>query len=409
MLDVLAVIPARGGSKGLLRKNLRLLQGHPLLAYSVAAGRQAASVTRVICTTDDAEIATVARQYGAETPFLRPAELAGDLTLDLPVFQHVLDWFAKNEGWNPEIVVHLRPTSPVRFPGQVEEAIALLRADREATAARTVCLAPCNPYKMWRLPEDRDDNEPYMTNLLDAPGIAEPYNHPRQELPPVWWQTGVIDVVRSDVILNGSMTGKRILPFRTDSRYVVDIDGEICLQMAEAIMEGLDCIRPTPALDWRRVRLLVLDVDGTLTPGTMYYGPDGESLKRFHTHDGHGIKLLRLSGVQVAIITGEDTPIAPARARKMGLTELHIGIQDKVPVLQDICTRLGVALSEVAYVGDDVGDLPPMQAVRQAGGISCAVGDARPEIKAVAHFLCPSRGGYGAVRDVCDRIMAAKR
>jgi YrbI family 3-deoxy-D-manno-octulosonate 8-phosphate phosphatase len=409
MDDVLALVPARGGSKGLPRKNLRLLQGHPLIAYAIAAGLQAQNVMRTVCSTDDAEIAEIAKRYGAEVPFMRPPELAEDLTPDLPVFQHVLHWFARHESWQPAIVVHLRPTSPIRFPGEVDEAIEVLQAHPAATAIRSVCPAPCNPYKMWQLPKNPECSPPFMTDLLNVPGISEPYNHPRQELPPVWWQTGAVDAVRPRVILAGSMTGDRVLPLRTDSRYAIDIDSELGLRMAEVVMDGLNCIRPASTLDWGHIRLLVLDVDGTLTPGTMYYSPDGEALKRFHTHDGHGIGMVRELGVQAAIVTSENTAIAPARARKLGISHVYIGVQDKLTLLKELCTHLGTTLREVAYVGDDVADVPPMCALASAGGIPCAVADARPEVKSVARYICPSRGGYGAVRDVCDLICTAKR
>jgi N-acylneuraminate cytidylyltransferase len=408
MVDVLALIPARGGSKGLPRKNLRLLQGHPLIAYAIAAGAQAQQVSRTVCTTDDPEIAEMARQYGAEVPFRRPAELAQDLTPDLPVFQHALDWFARHEGWQPEIVVQLRPTSPIRFAGQVDAAIAALRACPGATAVRSVCVAPCNPHKMWRLPEDDSGPAPFMTPLLTVPGIPEPYNQPRQELPSVWWQTGTIDVVRASAIYAGSMTGRHLLPLRTDSRYAVDIDDELGLRLAEVVMHGLNCIRPGLPLNWGHIRLLGLDVDGTLTPGTMYYGVEGEGLKRFHTHDGYGIRMVREAGVQVALITAENIAIVSARARKLGIAHVYMGVQDKLQVLAGLCLRLGIGLHEVAYVGDDIGDLPLMQALATAGGIPCAVADARPEVQAMARYRCACRGGAGAVRDVCDLIYAAK-
>ena len=115
--EVLAVIPARGGSKGIPHKNIRCFAGHPLIAYSIAAARQSELVTRVIVSTDDPEIADVARDFGAQVPFLRPAELAQDTTLDLPVFQHVLAWLIANEAYQPDFVLQLRPTSPVRPVG----------------------------------------------------------------------------------------------------------------------------------------------------------------------------------------------------------------------------------------------------------------------------------------------------
>src|SRR5512143_3661116 len=147
--EVLALIPARGGSKGIPRKNIRPFAGHPLIAYSIAAGRQANSVTRVIVTTDDEEIAQVARSYGAETPFLRPVDLAQDQTLDLPVFQHALKWLAQNEGYYPQALVHLRPTTPIRPPDLVDRSVALLLAHPEADSVRGITPAHQNPFKMW--------------------------------------------------------------------------------------------------------------------------------------------------------------------------------------------------------------------------------------------------------------------
>ncbi len=244
MPDVLAVVPARGGSKGLPRKNIRQLHGHPLLAYAIAAGKQSHSVSRTICSTDDFEIQQHALACGAEVPFLRPPSLAQDISPDLPLFLHALQWFDEHQHWKPEIVVHLRPTSPIRFPGQVDTAIELLINNPHATSVRAVCPSPCTPYKMWRPGERGQEGEAFMEPLLQIPGITEPFNHPRQELPVTWWQTGGLDVIRVSTILEGSMTGKNVLPLMTDQNYAVDIDGELGFQAAEALMQQLDCIRP---------------------------------------------------------------------------------------------------------------------------------------------------------------------
>ena len=115
-MDVLALIPARGGSKAVPRKNLQVLFGKPLIAHSIAHAQRAGRVTRVIVSTDDEEIAATARTYGAEVPFMRPPELAEDATPDLPVFQHALEWLRQTEGFSPCAVVHLRPTYPIRRP-----------------------------------------------------------------------------------------------------------------------------------------------------------------------------------------------------------------------------------------------------------------------------------------------------
>ena len=152
--EVLVLIPARGGSKGIPRKNIRDFAGSPLIAYSIAAGLQADLVTRVIVSTDDEEIAAVARQFGAETPFLRPEEFAQDRTTDLPVFEHALTWLKENENYIPDVVVQLRPTSPIRPKDCVDAAVRLLIDHPEADSVRGVVPAGQNPHKMWRIGAD---------------------------------------------------------------------------------------------------------------------------------------------------------------------------------------------------------------------------------------------------------------
>ena len=188
-VEVVAIVPARGGSKSIPRKNLQPFSGHPLMAYAIAAGLQAQSVRRVIVSTDDGQIAEAARSYGAETPFIRPAELALDDTPDWPVFKHALDWLAKNEDYHPELVVQLRPTSPLRPPDCVDRGIDSMLSHPEADSLRAVVPSGQNPYKMWRI----DESGRLLPLLKDE--FEEPYNMPRQKLPPTYWQTGHLDVI----------------------------------------------------------------------------------------------------------------------------------------------------------------------------------------------------------------------
>ncbi len=240
--DVLVLIPARGGSKGIPRKNIRLFAGYPLIAYSIAAASQAEMVTRVIVSTDDQEIAEVARHFGAEAPFLRPAELATDHTTDLPVFQHALKWLAECENYHPEIVLHLHATSPVRPRGFVDQAVRLLREHPEADCVRSMVSPGQNPYKMWRI----DPQSGYMLPLLTVPGTVEPFNAPRQLLPAVFLQTGHVNAIRPASILGGSMTGKNILPLIIDSGYEVDLDTLADWERGEwvVIRNPLEMVRP---------------------------------------------------------------------------------------------------------------------------------------------------------------------
>jgi N-acylneuraminate cytidylyltransferase len=234
-MEVLAFIPARGGSKSIPRKNTRSFAGQPLIAYSIAAGLYAETVTRLIVSTDDEEIAAVSRRYGAETPFLRPAEFSQDNTPDLPVFQHALGWLAENEDYHPDIVVQLRPTSPFRRVSHIDEAVYNLIEHPEADAVRTVCVPFQNPFKMWRIGLDG-----FMQPLGLELGIPhEPYNQPRQVLPDVYWQTGYVDAAWADTILTGnSMTGERILPLVIDPSEWIDIDSPDDWRRAERLLEG---------------------------------------------------------------------------------------------------------------------------------------------------------------------------
>lgn len=230
---VLAVIPARGGSKGIPRKNLRLLGGKPLVTYAVDVACQAALVDRVVCTTDDPEIAETARQAGAEVPFLRPAELAADTTEDWPAFAHVLRWYQESEGWTPEIVVNLRPTSPFRRAEHVNGAIHLLR-ESGAESVKSVNLARQHPHKMWVLRDDARRVEPFLNTpfrLSRGPDV------PRAELEQVYWQNGIVDATRSFVILDqGRMIGDHVAGLVTASEDAVDLDTPLDLELAEALL-----------------------------------------------------------------------------------------------------------------------------------------------------------------------------
>lgn len=232
-MEVLAVIPARGGSKSIPRKNILPLAGHPLIAYSIAAGLAAESVDRVIVTTDDTEISEIAMQYGAQVPFIRPAELAADDTPDLPVFIHVLETLNQLEGYHPDLVVQLRPTSPFRRLWHIDQAVYSLLEHPEADSVRTVCEPFQNPFKMWQI-----NPVGYMQPLMDSK-YPEAYNMPRQALPKVYWQTGYVDVAWSDTILKKhSMTGDLILPLIIDPKEWIDIDSNDDWRHAERLIES---------------------------------------------------------------------------------------------------------------------------------------------------------------------------
>ena len=401
--EVLAIIPARGGSKGLPRKNVRLFAGHPLIAYSIAAGLQAETVTRTLVTTDDDEIASVARQYGAEVPFIRPAEFAQDNTLDLPVFQHALTWLAEHEDYHPDVVVQLRPTSPVRPIHLVDEAVRMLLADPGASSVRGVVPAGQNPHKMWRV----DPQTKHMRNLLDVPGVSEPYNAPRQALPPVYWQTGHVDAIRPQVILEqDSMSGANMLALIIEPRYTVDIDGLLDLKKAEWLIynAGLEMVHPGHR---RRtlpdpVSLIVFDFDGVMTDNRVWVDQDGREMVAANRSDSLGMELLREhTGIALFVLSKETNPVVAARCRKIKVPMLQ-AVDDKSSALRRLISERGVDPASVIYMGNDVNDLPCFPLV----GCAVAPADAQPQVLAVADVILGTRAGYGAVRELCDLLLA---
>jgi YrbI family 3-deoxy-D-manno-octulosonate 8-phosphate phosphatase len=401
--EVLAIIPARGGSKGIPHKNIRDFAGYPLIAYSIAAGLQSELVTRTIVSTDDEAIAAAARECGAETPFLRPAEFAQDATLDLPVFEHALAWLAEHEDYHPDVVVQLRPTSPIRPVGLVDAAVRLLLEHPEADSVRGVVPAGQNPHKMWRVSTDGR-----MQPLLQVEGVAEPYNAPRQSLPPVFWQTGHIDAIRPETILQkGSMSGDVILSLPVDPRCAVDIDtlsdwrrGEWLVRGGEA---GLEMVcpgrRPRPMPE--RIDLLVMDFDGVLTDNRVWVDQDGRESVAAYRSDSLGLTILHeTTGIDMLVLSKEVNPVVTARCKKMGVPCVQ-GIDDKPAALARILAERGVRPEHVIFIGNDVNDTPCFPIV----GWAVAPADAQNEALRQADLVLGRRGGYGAVRELCELLM----
>ena len=400
--EVLAIIPARGGSKGIPHKNIKLFAGYPLIAYSIAAGLQSELTTRVIVSTDDEEIAEIARKWGAETPFLRPAEFAADNTLDLPVFQHALSWLKEHENYVPDIVLQLRPTSPARPRTLVDEAVKLLMAHPEADSFRGVVPADENPHKMWRV----DPKTGLMNGLLKVDGIDEPYNAPRQKLPPVYWQTGHIDAIRPErtFMAGDSMSGKNILPLFLDPAFTIDIDTPFDWVRYEWMVyhAGLDMVWPGKRRRGmpKDIKLVVFDFDGVMTDDTVYVDQSGTESVRCSRSDGMGIRLLREKGIPAVVLSSERNPVVMQRCKKLNLECIH-GVLKKGETLANYLKENEIDPWSVIYVGNDVNDLPCFPLV----GCAIVPSDAHDRVKNEADIVLTHKGGEGAVRELCDMLI----
>lgn len=235
---IVAIVPARSGSKGVPGKNIRLLAGHPLLSWIINSALKSKYIDRVICSTDSEQYAEIARKYGAEVPFIRPSEFATDTATDIQVLTHAVEWLEKNENYTPDIILRLQPTNPT-FPTElIDEGIMKLLSDPEADSVRAIAPSHKHPFKMWKVIPN-DYIEPFFDiNITRNP---EAYNMGRQQLPEVFLQVGVMEVLKYNTLINmKSMAGKKIRPLIVnDELFIVDIDTELDFITAEIILKKL--------------------------------------------------------------------------------------------------------------------------------------------------------------------------
>ena len=227
MEKILAIVPARGGSKGIPYKNITPFLGKPLICWTVDVALASLLIDRVVVSTDNQEISRTARLAGAEVPFVRPARLSTDSATDYPVIRHCLDFLLETEGFVPEFVVQLRPTSPLRTPELVDSAIEALRQNSEADSLRVVCESPLTPFKMWQMEGE------FLCPVVPS-DMREPFNQARQSLPTIFWQIGTLDIIRTTTIYEKeSLSGEKILPYVVDPSWISDIDDFESLHRAE--------------------------------------------------------------------------------------------------------------------------------------------------------------------------------
>ncbi|MFE6965905.1 cytidylyltransferase domain-containing protein [Agromyces sp. NPDC057679] len=380
-----AIIPARGGSKGLPGKNLMRLGGVSLVGRAVAAARSARSVGTVIVTTDDEEIARVARAAGAEVVD-RPAELAGDAATSESALLHALDERYAHAGDAPPVTLFVQATSPFIDPSDLDAAVARV-ASHEADS---VFAAVESHAFLWRAAGD---------------GAVFGANHDaavrrrRQDREPEFRETGAFTAMRTA----GFRAARhrffgRIAPQLVPALHGVDIDTAAELVVAKALVELID--RPAAAID---VDAVVTDFDGVHTDDTAWVDTDGRELVRVSRSDGQGVARLRAAQVPVLVLSAEENPVVAARAAKLRVEVLQ-GVRDKGPVLAEWAAARGIPLERIAYLGNDVGDLPALALV----GWPVAVADAVPSVRDAARVVLEARGGAGAVRELAELVLAAR-
>lgn len=234
-VKILAIIPARGGSKSVPRKNIKLLAGKPLIAWTIEEAKKTRHQMRIIVSTDDEEIAEVARAHGAEVPFLRPAEISQDLSTDVEWLAHALDWLKEKEDYAPDMVVRLPPTSPLRTANEIDLGVETLIKYPEADSSRAICESPKHPYKMWKTSAGNPYLEPFLTETFT--GFTDAHNLPRQLFPKIYVHTGAVDIIRPGTVYNQKSTsGKKCAYFFMKPENSVNIDSLLDFEFADFLM-----------------------------------------------------------------------------------------------------------------------------------------------------------------------------
>jgi N-acylneuraminate cytidylyltransferase len=377
-----ALMPLRGGSRSIASKNLRRIAGRPLFAWSLEQARVSQCFQQLFVSTDaDAIRSAVKSHFPSGVELIdRSPESATDMASTESVmleFQHRVAF---------DVLCLIQATSPLTLATDFVSARDRFEAGQFDSLLTGV--------EMKRFLWSRDGR----------PLNYDPRSRPRrQDFEGAWMENGAFYFTRAGILsdLHCRLGGKiAVHPMSAENGLEVDepADWDIVEQLLLRRQRHASRI---PALG--RIAALIVDVDGTLTDGGMYYGAGGESLKKFNTRDALGLARVRERGIRVCVMSGEDSAAVGARMRKLGITEYHPGTADKAALMRRLAVSWSVELDRIAYVGDDLSDLHCLQ---QAGFSACPA-DAMPAVSACANYVCGRTGGAGAIREVCDLILAA--
>ncbi len=390
IIKAIAIIPARGGSKGIFRKNVIEIAGKPMLAWNIEAARASKFVDTVYISTDDAEIASVARNYGAQV-IGRPTELAGDTATSESALVHALG-VLKEQGKEPDLLIFMQCTSPLTATEDIDAAVQKL-LDEKADSCLTV---KDFHYFVWKQNED---------------GSAEGINHDkrfrprRQDREPQYKENGAIYVMKTDGFKKAGhrFFGKTVLSLMPPER-CFEIDEPADLQIAEALLlrHQSEANRSTSYIPHLTIhpKAVLFDFDGVFTDNKVYVDETGKETVRCDRSDGWGLAQLNRSEIKLAVLSTEENPVVSARCKKLGI-ECRQGLgEKKFEAFQNWCAENGIKPEEVVFVGNDANDTECLK----AAGCGVVPSDGYPEAKQVASIVLTRPGGQGAVRELCGLV-----
>ncbi|MHA4733487.1 acylneuraminate cytidylyltransferase [Ensifer adhaerens] len=384
-MKVVAVIPARGGSVGLPGKNIKPLNGVPLVGRAVLAAVGSEYVSGVYVSSDSTEILGVAEKFGA-VGIRRPAEISGSTASSESALIHALQEVVSMSGKMPDMLVFLQCTSPFTTSEQIDAVVSKLVEDEAASAFSAIE----DHGFIWQIAEDGT-----------AAGITHDDMKPRQrrqDMKPRYRESGAIYAMRVPEFLErgNRFCGKTVLvPVEMPP---IEIDTPEDWAVAEAYARAYDPHRLSPK---NKIKALITDFDGVHTDDSVIVNQDGSEAVRCSRSDGMGIEILRNRGLKMLILSREQNPVVKARAAKLQMDVLH-HIRDKLPALDAWRCEHHLDWAEIAYIGNDINDLDCMKVC----GMSFAPSDAHPEAKAISTMVLQRSGGNGALRELSEYLIS---
>ncbi|MBX3617946.1 N-acylneuraminate cytidylyltransferase [Nitrosomonas sp.] len=377
-----AFMPLRANSKSIIDKNVRAIAGRPLFAWSLEQAIASQCFHEIYVATDSERIREkVLNEFPAGVTVLDRS--AGTCT-DTASTESAMLEFKQQVAF--DVLCLIQATSPLT---RAEDFVAAKHKFLNENLDSLLTAVQSKRF-YWT-----GDGTPINYDPLKRPR--------RQDFAGCLMENGAFYFTRLKILEDfGNRLGGRIGIHEMAPETTIEIDDETDWIIVEQLLLRQKLMKFGVCA--RQVKMLVLDVDGTFTDGGMYYGPEGEALKKFNTRDAHGLQLLRENGIGVCVMSSEKSLAVAARMKKLGIDEYYPGINDKLPQLKELARCKGIALQDIAYIGDDLSDLGCLE----NAGFACCPADAVPEVLQKARYVCSHSGGHGAVREVCDLILKMK-
>jgi len=395
--SIVAFIPVRGGSKSIYLKNIKPLAGRPLIFWTLDAALGCKYIDKIYVSTDSQDIAQTVESYRQKLSFNERSKLqcigrSPETATDTASTESAMLEFARSHMFDN--IVLIQATSPLLTSFHLDQAIYKYNQGKYDSMLSLV--------RQKRFIWHEDDNG------IVEPANYDPLNRPRrQEMNGFLVENGSFYITSRQRLLDtGCRISGRIGFYEMPEETYFEIDEPSDWIIVEQLLLHQNCPSLKSALQEKinRIKLVAMDCDGVLTDGGMYYSDDGAELKKFNTRDGMGISLLHQKGIKTAIITGEDIALVKRRAEKLKVDYVYLGIKDKLAVIQEIIGKENITLEEVAFIGDDINDLPAMRQV----GVKFSVNDAMDTVKSIADYVSHLNGGRGAVREIAELIILTK-